>query len=190
MKNTTKRAPSAALDRAEKIASKQAAEKAKQKAEKEAKEAAELAELYKDVTNPKPHLDCRIFPLPEYCSVSSIAMRELDGEDDKVSAFWADQHATTLEEQSANAASIADQREGMRISLVGVDGLQVNEDGVPYMDCDEWTSKTWRFVMQCFSEMNGVPMDDLKNAVRRSIRAGGVSQSANASADDGAPAEG
>lgn len=134
----------------------------------EEKAARELVELYANVVNPKPHLDCRIFPLPDYCSVSSVAMRELDGEDDILSSYWADQHATAVEQDSATAAAVADHREGIRISLVAVEGRQVNEDGIPYMACDPWTSKTWRFLAQAFGELNGVSQEDLKNAVRGS----------------------
>ena len=145
---------------------------AKAKAKAEAKAMKELADLYADVENPKPHLECRIFPLPSYCTVSSVAMRELDGEDDIMSAYWADQNATAAEQGSANAAAIADQREGIRISLVGVNGRQINDDGSCFLEANEWSSKTWRFLMQCFAELNGVSHDDLKNAVRGSVPIG------------------
>ena len=132
----------------------------------------ELAEKYKDIENPKPHLECRIFPLPDYCSVTSVAMRELDGDDDLMSSYWADFHATEAVKSSQTAAFIADQREGIRIALVAVEGRQVNDDGAPYMACDSWTSKTWRFLLDCFSELNGVSQEDLKNAVRGSLPLG------------------
>jgi len=161
--------------------------KAAAKLEKERKAAEELTELYSGVVNPKPHLECRIFPLPDYCSASSVAMRELDGEDDIMSSYWADQHAGVAEQESRIAAMVADQREGVRIALVGVDGRQVNEDGVPFMDCDEWTSKTWRFLMQCFSEMNGVPDEDLKKTIRGSLPIRG--SSASGSSQDEEPGD-
>lgn len=145
-------------------------------AKAEAKAMKELADLYADVENPKPHLECRIFPLPDYCSVSSVAMRELDGEDDIMSAYWADQNATEAEKSSGNAAAIADQREGIRIALVGVNGRQVNDDGSCFMEANGWTSKTWRFLMQSFAELNGVSHDDLKNAVRGSVPIGMIPQ--------------
>lgn len=140
----------------------------KQKASMEAEKQQELLDLYAGVESPKPELDCRIFSLPSYCSVSSVAMRELDGHDDIMSSYWADMNADEAMQQSAGAAQVADQREGIRLALVGVDGRQVNSDA-PYMECDAWTSKTWRFLMQFFSELNGVPMSDLKNSTRGAV---------------------
>lgn len=137
------------------------------KAQKKAME--DLAKLYENVVNPKPHLDCRIFPLPDYCSVSSVAMRELDGHDDILSSYWADHNASAEVAGSSSAAMLADRREGLRLSLVAVEGAQVNEDGIPYMDCDSWTSRTWYHLMQCFVELNGVADTDVKNVQRGAI---------------------
>lgn len=141
----------------------------------------ELIEKYDGVENPKPHLECRIFRLPDYCSIPDLAMRELDGQDDILSAYWADQNADAATKDSHVAASIADQREGIRLALVGVNGVQVNDDGGCYYDCDEWTSKTWRFLIQFFSELNGVSGAELKNAVRGSAPMSGRPQGSGAS---------
>jgi hypothetical protein len=117
------------------------------------------------VINSKPHLMAKRYTLPDYCSVQSVVMRELDGQDDIEASVWADKNASSTVKESAVAAMVADQRESIRLSLLEVDGKPVNHDGLPFMEMDNWTSRTFRFLMQFYGDLNGATNEDLKNAV-------------------------
>jgi hypothetical protein len=118
-----------------------------------------------EVINMKPHLMAKRFQLPDYCSIREVVMRELDGQDDIEASIWADKNATSAIKGSAVAAMVADQRESIRLSLLEVDGTPVNHDGIPFMAMDDFTSVTFRFLLQFYSDMNGAKEDDLKNAI-------------------------
>lgn len=118
-----------------------------------------------EVINMKPHLQAKRYTLPPGCSVGEVVMRELDGEDDIEASIWADKNATSALKESAVAAMVADQRESMRLSLLEVDGVPVNHDGLPYMKADRWSSKTWRCMQSFYADLNGMKEQDLKNAV-------------------------
>jgi hypothetical protein len=118
-----------------------------------------------EVINMKPHLQAKRYTLPDYCSVQSVVMRELDGQDDIEASIWADKNATSAIKDSAVAAMIADQRESVRLSLLEVDGKPVNHDGLPFMAMDNWTSRTMRFLLSFYADLNGAKEEDLKNSV-------------------------
>ena len=117
------------------------------------------------VINSKPHLTAKRYTLPSYCSVQSVVMRELDGQDDIEASVWADKNASSTVKESAVAAMVADQRESIRLSLLEVDGKPVNHDGLPFMAMDHWSSRTFRFLQQFYGDLNGATNEDLKNAV-------------------------
>jgi len=130
-----------------------------------AKRKAKAPQRANEVINMKPHLRAKRYQLPDYCTIREVVMRELDGQDDIEASIWADKNATSAIKGSAVAAMVADQRESIRLSLLEVDGLPVNHDGIPYRAMDDFTSVTFRFLQQFYADMNGAKEDDLKNAI-------------------------
>ena len=103
------------------------------------------------------------FTLPDYCSVGEFVMRELTAKDELTASIFAEKFMSDALRNSAVATIAAEQREAMRLALVEVDGIQVNLDGVPYLEMDNWSMRTVRFAQMAFNEMNGIESDDLKN---------------------------
>ena len=130
-----------------------------------AKDAKAQKRARSEVINMKPHLTAKRYQLPDYCTVREVVMRELDGQDDIEASIWADKNATSAIRGSAVAAMVADQRESIRLSLLEVDGVPVNHDGIPFTAMDDWTSVTFRFLQQFYADLNGAKENDLKNSI-------------------------
>lgn len=105
------------------------------------------------------------YRLPAGCSVREVVMRELDGNDEVEAAVMAEQRASSATKGSVAGMIGAEQREAIRLSLCEVDGKPVNADGVPFMAMDRWTMRTMRAINRFFADLNGLPEDELKNAV-------------------------
>jgi len=107
----------------------------------------------------------KLFKLPSYCDIATVVVRELDGKDELEAAIWADKNQNSALSDSAKALFQGEQRESIRLSLVQVDGVAVNVGGVPYMAMDDWSFRTQRFIREFYADLNGVELDELKNAV-------------------------
>jgi hypothetical protein len=101
--------------------------------------------------------------MPERCDVTELVMRELDGDDQIEASIWADKKLSSAMRDSAVAMYAAEQREAIRISLVEVDGQQVNLDGIPFSGMDTWSMRTMRFVLKAFADLNGAEASELES---------------------------
>lgn len=102
------------------------------------------------------------FTLPDYCDISEIVVRELDGTDDPVVAMWAEQNLDSALSESFMAIKSQTSREEWRQSIVSVDGVHVQKPGEPYMAMDGWGNRTMEFVVRYYNKVNGVEVDDVK----------------------------
>ena len=94
-------------------------------------------------------------------SFKSITIRELLNLDNDTIAVWAQANISPALKDSPLAQITAEQREAIRLSITAVDGNPVNEHGEPFMDMDEWTYRSQRFVMAAFNRVNGVAEDEI-----------------------------
>lgn len=101
------------------------------------------------------------YHLPDGCNCKSFVMRELRGTDEKQAAMLADKMSSSADGEAGRLNQAM--RESMRLSLVYVDGQRVNENGVPYLDMDKWTSKTMRLALEAYQELNGVEDDEIED---------------------------
>lgn len=100
----------------------------------------------------------RTFKLPERCSAKEFVMREIDGHDEKDIGAWIDLAiaANPIIAGSKDKLQEAENRESIRRSLVSVDGVEVNLNGVPYSGLEGWNRRTMNFAAIAFRTMNGV----------------------------------
>lgn len=105
------------------------------------------------------------FQLPPGCSVREVVVRELMGDDELTAAMWMEENTPPAMLETPAGQIAAEQRELIRVSLVEVDGEEVNCDGVPYRGMDHWTLKTYRAVRLFHSTVN--TLDD--GLLRKSI---------------------
>jgi len=103
------------------------------------------------------------FPLPERCDAKEFVIRELDSNDDIQAAIMADKMAPAAIKDSAIGLMSSEQREAVRLSLVEVDGVPVNQDGIPFLAMDEWSARTMRFALQAYMQVNGVTPDEIRS---------------------------
>jgi len=105
------------------------------------------------------------YQLPKGCSVREVVIRELCGNDELEAALWTERHADAALLETPQGQIAAEQREMVRLSLVEVDGAEVNVDGVPYMGLDTWSVKTFRAVRLFFNDINSLDGAQLKSAL-------------------------
>jgi hypothetical protein len=104
----------------------------------------------------------------------AIYMFELKAKDELLAAEMADANMTDRERKSVARAIEAEQRESIRLSVVGL--VQVDARGAiqrrhidqaqPLMELDDWSSKSWAALRTFFGELNGIPTEELGNAAR------------------------
>ena len=109
------------------------------------------------------------FQLPEGCSVREVAIRELEGHDELTAALWMEQHAPAAMLETTAGQLAAEQRELVRLSLVEVDGDDVNVDGVPYLGMDRWTVKTYRAVRFLYQTVNTLDDGELRKSLAGAV---------------------
>jgi hypothetical protein len=110
--------------------------------------------------NPRAQLLTKRYRLPAGLSCQEFVMRELTAEDELEAAMWADKRRTSAHDGILSMVGI-EQREAMRLSLVEVAGQSVTCDGVPSQELDGWRSRTMRFVLLAFNDLNAVDVEDL-----------------------------
>lgn len=121
--------------------------------------------------------------LPKGCSIREFSMRELDVNDDIDVHVWVEKNTPSASLEPTMGAFSAQTREAMRLALVTVDGEKVNVAGVPYLQMNQWSLKTLRFVQMAFTELNGATEDEMADfkaagelVVEEATPAEGVSQ--------------
>ena len=97
------------------------------------------------------------------CDIATFKMREVDGTDQAEAAIWAEANVDPAQKSNPVALMQQEQHEMMRLSLVEVDGVPVNHDGIPFKELDHWSLRTLRFITYAFNHMNGADSDELKN---------------------------
>jgi hypothetical protein len=114
----------------------------------------------------------------------AVYMFEMTGKDELVAADMADANMTDSERKSMTRAIEAERREGIRLSIVGL--ITHDEDtgelvrlhvdqAKPLMQIDDWSTKAHAALRTFFGELNGLPMEELGNAVRGARKLGTAS---------------
>jgi len=106
------------------------------------------------ISSNKKHLLHKKFTLPKGCSIQTFVMREIDGEDEREAGRWIaargnveDSGITLIEEQ-------------LKVALVAVNGRKVD---APFQGLEKFSSKTRRFMMEAFGQMNGIEEDEVED---------------------------
>lgn len=105
------------------------------------------------------------FQLPPGCSVRSVVVRELVAADELTAALWAESNAPAEMLETPAGQIAAEQRELVRVSLVEVDGEEVNIDGVPFLGMDGWTLRTYRAVRLFYNNVNTLDDKELRKSL-------------------------
>lgn len=114
------------------------------------------------------------FELPDGCDCTSLVVREVTNRDRMDSVAWAQESAPAPLQANPFAMIGVEQNELIRISVVSVDGVAVEQ---PYRDIDGWSVRTWKFLEAAYAEVNGPDLDELKNfrgAIHRPTETGSV----------------
>lgn len=109
------------------------------------------------------------YTMPAGLNAGSIIIRELLSKDEIAAAIAADGRMSNDDRNNAVLALTIERKEAIRISIVAIDGRLVNTDGVPCMEIDDWTIRSWTALSKFFGEMNGIPGDELGKAVEGAV---------------------
>lgn len=111
----------------------------------------------------------KTFPMPAGCDASSVTLAAMDKADEYAAAVSADIRMRTLpvdQQRSAHMAMQIERDESVRQSLRKINGKRVNVDGVPCVEIDNWTQKSWTALYAFHSTLNGIPGDELGNCIK------------------------
>jgi hypothetical protein len=106
---------------------------------------------------------------------SEVFLVELTSRDEIEAAQMADATMSAIERASVRLTNDAEQREAIRLSIVGLGKIgvdkriayeHVNADGAPFGELNEWTRRAWTCLHAYFGQMNGVPTDELLEGIR------------------------
>lgn len=100
------------------------------------------------------------YKLPAGCNCREFIMRELQNRDSIEAGIWADRNASAADSDRGRLA--AELVESVRLSLVEVDGKRM-QPGMPFMEMDNWSQRTMRFLLEAYQELNGVQEEELGN---------------------------
>jgi hypothetical protein len=105
---------------------------------------------------------------------AAVYMFKMKNKDDLLAAEMADANMTAAERKSQQLTADAQRREAIRLSIVGIvnrDGTRRLIDGTrPLMELDDWDSSSWAALRTYFGDLNGLPMEELGNALRDARR--------------------
>jgi hypothetical protein len=106
-------------------------------------------------------------------------MFEMKARDELLAADMADANMTEAERKSMQRALEAERREAIRLSIIGLvveggEGLsrRAIDQSEPLMEIDEWSTKAWAALRTFFGDINGIPLEELGNAVRGARKLG------------------
>lgn len=135
----------------------------------------ELQAFSAELAQRLPNRYVRRFVLPSVVrEAREVFLVELTSRDEIEAAQMADALMTPIERASVRLTNDAEQREAIRLSIVGLGkpagrGIvyeHVNHDGVPFADLNEWTRRAWTCLHAYFAQVNGVPTDELHEGIR------------------------
>jgi hypothetical protein len=117
------------------------------------------------ISNYRSDLLTKRFRLPPGLQVREVVVRELVAADELTAALWTESNAPADMLETPAGQIHAEQRELVRISLVEVDGEEVNVDGVPFMAMDKWSLRTFRAVRTFFNDVNTLDDRELRKSL-------------------------
>lgn len=133
------------------------------------------------------------YVLPKQVSeCAEVFVRELKSRDVIAAAEMADALMTTMQKSSVKLAREAEERECIRIAIVGIcerldDGTMfyrhVNNTGAPLAEINDWGKRVWDALALYYNDINGLPAEEFFEGLR-GARTVGVS----APRTDGIPA--
>jgi hypothetical protein len=90
----------------------------------------------------------RLFKFPGKCSVDSVVVRETNGIDEQAAALAA----------STKGGQASVYTELVRQAIVEVNGQKIQQ---PYMELEQWNSKTRALLMKAYEQVNELPDEQL-----------------------------
>lgn len=117
----------------------------------------------------------------EVCEARAVYLFELKASDELAAAEMADATMTDAERKSVQRAAEAERREAVRLSIAAIitadettgDLVRRHIDQAqPLMEIDDWSLKAWAALRTFFGDLNGLPVEELGNAVRGARRLG------------------
>lgn len=126
----------------------------------------------------------------------AVYLFEMKAKDELAAAEMADATMSDTERKSMNRALEAERREAIRLSIVGlVEADPASgairrrhvDQAVPLMEIDEWSSKAWAALRTYFGDLNGLPVEELGNAVRGARKLGAATLPATLQRAAGGP---
>lgn len=116
------------------------------------------------------------WPLPKGCSIASVVVRELAGDDDIEATINADKFGSSAAKDTIQGFATVAQRERVLLSIVeyvDLDGRRHAVDATePFRP--KWTMRTFRFIERAWMKLNAIDQDELDFFER-----GGVPVAAN-----------
>lgn len=102
-----------------------------------------------------------------------VFIREVTSADETEAAIYADQTASKIEKESVRLMNDAENREIVRLAIVGFGDNKsgamayehVNHDGIPLERINGWPQKAWAALRHYFSQINGVPMSEIREGI-------------------------
>lgn len=104
-----------------------------------------------------------------------IFMLELNSRDERDAAIFTDAIVTAIERSSYKLIMEAEKREQIRLSIVGLGELVAGEiayrhtntdPAIPLAEITDWSSRAWVPLHRYFSEVNGVPNDEIDEGIK------------------------
>jgi hypothetical protein len=102
----------------------------------------------------------------------TIAIREVDTNDEWQAALYADAVATDLQRKNTRLMMALEEREAQKLAIVEIDGHLVDHS-IPLVAADSWPQKTWAAIQAWYAILNGIPMADVGKAAAEAEVIGG-----------------
>lgn len=133
-----------------------------------------LQEFSAELAQRLPRRFVRRFVMPSTIrDCAEVFILELNSREELDAAVYADATMTGIERASVKLTNEAEQKEAVRLSIVGIgemiDGVVVyrhtNNEGIPLAEANDWARKTWICLHSYFSQVNGVPTEELAEGI-------------------------
>lgn len=134
-----------------------------------------LARLSRALADRFPNTMIRRYVLPRNVTdCREVFMREITSRDEIEAAIMADATMSMIEKASMRLSGDAERRECVRLAICALGKLadknnpasavvyeQVNHEGEPFAEINDWKGKTWTCLQTYFGTLNGVPTEEL-----------------------------
>lgn len=141
-----------------------------------------------------PHRLIKRFVMPSKVrECREVFIVELTSRDEVQAAIMAEQSMSQLERLSYRLSGEAQNREQLRVAIVALGEMksgevlyrQVNHDGVPLGEIDNWSQSAWAALYAYNGTVNGIPIDELKSGIEASCAIGAFAVPTNAAPNSG-----